>query len=56
MYRGLVFDRLNNFNPVARTRYYKTYAEAHRAVERLAKKWGDRAEIVVRGPGNIRGI
>ena len=45
-YRGFVVDRLGSL-PTIKTRYYNDYESAHKAAERLAKRYGDRANISV---------
>ena len=38
MFRGLVYDRLNNCETVRRTRKYVSEGSAHLAAEKLARK------------------
>lgn len=46
-YQGILKDRCGILNE-RRTRYYETYYDAHKAVEKLCRKsWGDRGTIDV---------
>lgn len=47
-YQGYVIDQLNSLE-THKTKLYDTYAEAHRAAEKLCKKtYGDRGTIDVK--------
>jgi len=48
-YKGFVIDKMKEFE-TRKTKYYKTYKEAHDAAEKLCKKtYGDRGTIEVKG-------
>lgn len=49
-YRGIAMDRLNKTND-RKTRWYRSYQEAHNRAEKLAGKNNDRYSIVIQMKG-----